>query len=121
MKFSLFKLIKFYFGLLIALIVLGLALVAFIVVQKHRSEKELAQHPYVQTRLAEGYEIVKDCGRYEHRWNSSTTALCLEKHSADSSAIKLTRVREVFVHETDAKACAYRVMRPSDSTCVPDP
>lgn len=121
MKFPIFKVLKVYFGLLAALVVLGLGALVFLVVHKNRLHAALVQHPYVQARLLEGYQVVDACGTYKRKWGYELTALCLEKKSADSSAIRLTTKREVFLHETGTAACPYRVVRPGDSTCVPGP
>jgi hypothetical protein len=121
MKFPLFKVLKVYFALLAALVVLGLIALVVLVVHKNRNQERLAQHPYVQARLHEGYQIVKECGTYKRKWGYELTVLCLEKTAADSSAIRLTSKREAFLHETGTSACAYRVVRPADSACVPAP
>ena len=121
MKLSIFKILKFYFIALAALVVLGILAIVLTIPHKERLQKQILAHPYVQQKLAEGYKPVHDCGNYQRHWNHESSSLCLEREIADSSGSSTLRMREVIVHQTGSKAppCEYQVLSQTDTLCLP--
>ena len=119
MKFSISKLLKFYFGALALVLVLGFAALLWMIPHKNRSQQNLLAHPHVQAKLAEGFRVVEKCGSYKRKWNYEFTSLCLEKSSSDPAVSQ--KLHEVFVHETGSSAtgCEYRAISPTDTICFP--
>jgi hypothetical protein len=120
-KFSLFKLLKVYFLILAALLILGLLAILLLIPRKNRLEKQLLVHPYVQEKLAEGFKVVNDCGSYKRRWNYELSSVCLERELPNSSGAS-TLLHEVVVHETgsaSSASCEFKAVGPSGTTCLP--
>ena len=120
MKFPLVKVLKVYFALLGIVIVLGFLALVLMIPHKNRLQKQILALPHVQEKLADGFRVVEGCGSYKRKWDYEFSSVCLEKKIPDSAGTSATMVHEVVVHETGAavSGCEYRVISPTDTTCL---
>ena len=122
MKFSFFKLLKFYFIALAVVIGLGFASLLLLVPERNHSQKILMSHPYVQEKIRAGFRVNESCGSYRRRWKDELTTVCLEKTLTAASGGPGWLSREVVVRETGSSApCEYRVLSQTDTLCLPKP